>query len=1157
MKLIDQGARDAVRTALDKTLVVEAAAGTGKTSEMVQRIIAVVAAGRTTIDRIAGMTFTEKAAGELKLRLRSELESERRAEEKNSATRNNLEQALAHLEEARLSTIHSFCADLLRERPVEARIDPQFELMTEAQSLQLYREAFRSWFERKLEDLPEGTRRILRRKSRSSPTETLISAGWELSKWRDFSAKWRRPEFDRKAVIDALVGKIHELARLTSDPSDQNNNLFRDTAPLRALSESIRTAERARPRDHDGIEATVVLMASDGQYQRFRDPRKGKAQYNQQVKRDDILGLHGELLAAVDAFVRDAGADLAALLQTELAETVVQYQLLKERTGKLDFLDLLIRARDLLVQSPVVRQHFQERFTYLFVDEFQDTDPLQAEIIVLLSADDPGANNWRSVRSVPGKLFIVGDPKQAIYRFRRADVGTYEEVKQLLLRSGAELLQLTTSFRSVPSIQAMINRAFVPHMDGNAANLQASYVPLSPFRQEYTEQPSIVALPVPKPYQSRFSQGAVNASLPDAVAAFVAWLVEKSGWTVPKPGNPSERMPLAPNHICLLFRRFVSFDDDMARPYIRALEARDLPHLLVGGKSLHDREEVQTIRAALTAIEWPDDELSVFATLKGSLFAIRDDVLLEYRYRVGRFHPFWLPTGPLEGELQEVVEGLRILQKLHRNRNHRPAAETLDMLLKETRAHLAFALRPSGEQVLANVLHIAELARKYEASGGLSFRGFVEEIRAGADAAETGEAPIFEEGSEGIRMMSVHKAKGLEFPVVILADITAKICQSHPSRYIDSSSSLCAVPLAGCAPLDLLECGELELARDRAEGVRLAYVASTRARELLVVPTIGDDPRQSWEAVANWWVRPLYDAVYPEEEDRQKAGKPPACPQFGKDSVLVRPPDLMVDEGDTVWPGLHWFEASETKDKGYGVVWWDPRALTLNVPQSFGIRQEELLKESDDPDILKRDLETYGNWETRRDRVREQAAQPSVIFRTATAQARSESGLCEPGSNVEVIELPRDPDRPSGPRFGALVHAALAAVSLNANADQVRRIAVLYGRVFGADERETAAAAATVQSALGHPLMARARHASAQGRCRRETPITVTLTNGMLVEGVVDLAFFEKDAWTVVDFKTDREIEKDLQHYERQVRLYMLSIARATGQTCGGILMRV
>jgi hypothetical protein len=147
--------------------------------------------------------------------------------------------------------------------------------------------------------------------------------------------------------------------------------------------------------------------------------------------------------------VSNANSDLAALLQAELGETVAHYQLLKERTGRLDFLDLLIRARDLLVLSPSVRKHFQERFTHLFVDEFQDTDPLQAEILVLLSASDPSASNWRSVMPVPGKLFIVGDPKQAIYRFRRADVGTYEEVKQLLLKNGAELLQLTTSFRSL------------------------------------------------------------------------------------------------------------------------------------------------------------------------------------------------------------------------------------------------------------------------------------------------------------------------------------------------------------------------------------------------------------------------------------------------------------------------------------------------------------------------------------------------------------------------------------------------------------------------------------------------------------------------------------------------------------------------------------
>jgi ATP-dependent helicase/nuclease subunit A len=1155
MPLIDQEARERIRTVFDRTLVVEAAAGTGKTTELVARIIAVLASGQATMENIVGVTFTEKAAGELKLRLRSELENARRSET-NPTVRGFLEQALAHLEEARLSTIHSFCGDLLRERPVEARIDPQVEVMSESESRQMYREAFHNWFQKKLEDLPEGTRRILRRRPRSMPTETLVAAGWALANWRDFPAPWQRPRLNREASIDAIVEKFHHLAEITAEPFDEKNNLFLDTAPARTLSQEIRAAEKARPRDYDGLEATLVGMASERPFASFREPRKGKPQYNQQIKRDQILEVHRELTVLLESFLEQADSDLAALLQAELGETVAEYQRVKERAGKLDFLDLLVRTRDLLVDSPRVRRYFQERFTHLFVDEFQDTDPLQAEILVLLSGDDPQVSNWRAVRPQAGKLFIVGDPKQAIYRFRRADVGTYEEVKQQLLGHGAELLQLTTSFRSLPSIQALINRAFAPHMDGNAETLQAGYVPLSPFREPYRNQPSIVALPVPRPYRKMFSMEAVEKSLPDAIAAFVEWLVGHSGWTVAGPEAPAKRVPLGPNHICLLFRRFVSGEDDIARPYLRALEARNLPHLLVGGKSFHDREEVQTISVALTAIEWPDDELSVFATLKGSLFAIRDDVLLEYRHRTGHFHPFRLPSDRLSAELQDVVESLRLLGKLHRRRNRYPVAETIDHLLRETRAHLAFALRPSGEQVLANVLHIRELARRYEASGGLSFRGFVEELGAGTDAGETAEAPIFEEGSEGIRMMSVHKAKGLEFPVVILADITGKISRSYPSRHIDPRSGLCAIPLAGCEPLDLRQHADLELARDRAEGVRLAYVAATRTRDLLVVPTIGDDPRRSWDSVENWWVMPLYDALYPANETRQKPGAPPACPKFGQDSVLVRPADFVGDENDTVWPGLHHFAALAEQNADYGVVWWDPRVLTLDVPQRFGIRQEELLQEPSDPQAPRHDLRRYEDWRKGWDEVRERAGAASVTFSTVTAEARKDPSP-RPAPAVELIELPRERERPSGARFGALVHATLAAVPLDAGSSQLADFVSLHGKVLGATKEEMEEAVVAVERVLAHPLLGRARKAWLGGQCRRETPITITESDGTLLEGILDLAFREDNQWVVVDFKTDRELENALEPYFRQVALYATAVSWATGQEAVPIIMRV
>src|SRR5262249_34086494 len=198
----------------------------------------------------------------------------------------------------------------------------------------------------------------------------------------------------------------------------------------------------------------------------------------------------------------------------------------------------------------------------------------------------------------------------------------------------------------------------------------------------------------------------------------------------------------------------------------------------------HLREEVESLRTALVAIEWPDDELAVYATLKGPLFAIGDEELVEYRHRFRRLHPYRLPSEKVEPHLAPVVEALGLLRSLHGLRNHRPIEETVTRLLTATRAHAAFVLRPWGEQALANVLRIAELAQTYEASGSISFRGFVERLRKEAEG-EASEAPIVEESSEGVRIMTVHKAKGLEFPVVVLADMTAGIAAGHPGRYAD------------------------------------------------------------------------------------------------------------------------------------------------------------------------------------------------------------------------------------------------------------------------------------------------------------------------------------------------------------------------------------
>jgi ATP-dependent exoDNAse (exonuclease V) beta subunit len=850
----------------------------------------------------------------------------------------------------------------------------------------------------------------------------------------------------------------------------------------------------------------------------------------------------------LDAFKLDADADLAALLRDELQGSIERYEVLKAGRGALDFLDLLLRATALVRERADVRREFQQRFRCLFVDEFQDTDPLQAELLLLLAADDPQQASWRQVRPEPGKLFIVGDPKQSIYRFRRADVGIYQEVCAQLKSRGASWVKLTTSFRGVPDIQRVVNAAFAPLMTGDPETLQADYVALTSHREANPGQPSVVALPVPEPYGRRnIAAASIERSLPDAVGAFIGWLVNESGWKVTERRSGGELVPIQPRHICILFRRFVNFGADVTRPYVDALEARGLKHLLVGGRAFHEREEIETLRAALGAIEWPDDELLVFATLRGALFAIGDEELLEYRQQHARaFHPHRIPS-VLPTHLAPVADALRLLADLHSARNRRPVADTITRLLEATRAHVAFALRRAGEQVLANALHVAELARQYEISGGISFRGFVDELREAADTGQAAEAPIVEEGADGVRLMTVHKAKGLEFPVVILADMTAKIAPIEASRHLVPSQGLCALRIGGWSPRELFLQQPLEQAREVQEGIRVAYVAATRARDLLVVPVVGD---QTYDG---GWTSPLDGALYPPPDRRRDPRPAPASPPFRRDSVLTRP-DNDVAGAQTVSPGLHRFDG-DSPGEGYDVVWWDPAALALGAEPPFGLRRQELITTDVPPDVVAVGERRYIHWRESRAAAIRDGERPSLVVKTTSEFA---AAVPTEGSDddVEVIALDLAAERPSGPRYGTLIHAALATVPLDADAATVATVVATQARIVGALDAETRAATDVVTTVLAHPLFDAARDADRRGRCFREAPVTAAV-EGVLVEGVVDFAFETAAGYVVVDFKTDRAAGELLDRYRRQVRFYADAIGRATGASARALLLKV
>ncbi|WP_437813514.1 UvrD-helicase domain-containing protein [Sorangium sp. So ce1078] len=1227
-ELADEPARRRIREDLGTTLVVEAAAGTGKTTALVSRIVAVLRKapeeGGGTLDRIVAVTFTEKAAGEMKLRLRAEIERARGDARSGPAERARLDEALAHLEAARIGTIHSFCADLLREWPVEARVDPLFQVAAADQAEALFDQAFDAWFQRTLNDPPEGVRRILRRRPRDGaqgPRDLLRSAAFKLAEHRDFTRPWRRDPFDRERAIDELLDRLAALADLGAEADREADYLAQSLRNLdRYLAELRRREAVTGGRDHDGLEAELGELA---RWKEWRWKGSGKA-FGADLSRADVLAQRDRVKAELDAVLTAASADLAACLSRELRPPIEAYDALKARAGKLDFLDLLLCARNLLRSSRAVREELNLRFSHLFVDEFQDTDPLQAEILLLLAADDPAEIDWTRARPVPGKIFVVGDPKQSIYRFRRAEVALYEATKARLVACGASVLYLSTSFRSAPSIQEAVNAAFAPLMQGasgEGAASQARYVALERFRDDPVGQPTVIALPVPRPYGDfgKISDFRVRQSIPDAVGAFVHHLIHggrgERRWTVTERERPGQRVPLEARHICLLFKRFQTFGEDATRAYVRALEARRIPHVLVGGRSFHDREEVMAVRSALLAIEWPDDELSVYATLRGPLFALTDDVLLLYRDRFQRLHPLFQPDDAaldlaVEGgarPLREVAEALAVLGRLHRERNRRPIADTIGGLLDETRAHAGIAIWPTGEQALANVLRVMDLGRRFEAGGATSFRAFVERLEADAERGEVAEAPVVEEGTEGVRIMTVHRAKGLEFPVVILADPASPAVHQHPSRHVDPELGLWAEPIAGCVPAELVERRDEVLRRDREEAVRLAYVAATRARELLVVPAVGD--ARPGDGSSDGWLDVLHPVLYPAPRDRRSARRCEdlGCPPFGTDTVLERPARCEADERDAVAPGEHTPMAGSHR-----VVWWDPGTLDLDREPEAGLRQQRILQADASGagaaapagaaaasagagagGAAAGELGQRGHevWLEARQRAIRDGAVAAIRVKTATqisheaaeaaaAEAAAAAGAAgvaahrsggagaERGARADALPvisfeqtaIARE-GRPYGKRFGTLVHAVLAEVDLRAGEDDVRTVAAAQARLLGAPAEEVDAAVAAAVAALEHPLLRRAAESAARGACERETPLLLRLEDGTIAEGVVDLSFRESvgdvGVWTVVDFKTGSDAGTAHAAQEAQVRLYVQAIAEATGERARGVVLRV
>jgi hypothetical protein len=390
--------------------------------------------------------------------------------------------------------------------------------------------------------------------------------------------------------------------------------------------------------------------------------------------------------------------------------------------------------------------------------------------------------------------------------------------------------------------------------------------------------------------------------------------------------------------------------------------------------------------------------------------------------------------------------------------------------------------------------------------------------------------------------MTVHKAKGLEFPVVILCDVTAPF-SSGASRHVDPDRKIVAMRLAGGSPWELLDHEESEAERDRAESLRLLYVAATRARDVLVVPAVADEPQKGG------WVGPLLPGLYPASERRYLSVVASGCPPFpSTDTVLERPPYATVET--PIRPGLHRPERG-----AHEVVWWDPSLFEHPLAPKPGLRRDLLLRAAEDGDPGEGAVE-YERWLERRSRLLAQGGSPSHRISTVTRMVELETPSIAAASEVRIAEIEgRDLLRPGGKRFGALVHEVLARAPLDASADDVDALAESLGRILGNPVDETKAAAAAVKRTLAHPLLESARAATV---LHRETPLVYREPEGRLVEGVPDLVFRDEGAdWTVVDFKTDLRLDIAGDAHRSQVALYKIALEEATGVRAASWLLYI
>ncbi|MBI3603163.1 MAG: UvrD-helicase domain-containing protein [Nitrospirae bacterium] len=862
--LPDRAARERAATATDCNLVVTAGAGTGKTTLLVDRLLHLLLRqpDPLAVGEIVALTFTNKAASEMKLRLRDRLAvlleldagtppaAARRRDwdqmveilARYSLSKARLDElattALQELEKSQIGTIHSFAAHLLRLYPIESFVDPVFHEDEGDQFKHHFNQEWALWLDEELGHAGmhhDVWKAALQSLSLGDVKELAAGLAGELVPLDEGILRgvaqgesgslpppiraWMTGLAERATVLRGAHAKTNTLERMLDEAVSFLQGAAQEGLPLTpGFSSGEEAGGEEGKEGGDGLDRSVPPITTTWSKEEYEEA-KGIIRVAQALLNVEA----GPLIPLLRLLIPFAKGCRRRFVQS----------------GYVSFDGLLARARDLLRDHPMIRRELKKQFKSILVDEFQDTDPVQYEMILYLAeAAGREEREWRRVRLEPGKLFIVGDPKQSIYAFRRADMDAYDAVVEdyvLAQDPPGERHVLHSNFRSHSALLSPINAVF------------ARVFPEAPIKGLQPKNDPLLAVHADAPPLSveRLELRLVRPQEPDADAdaagraeaeELARWLREE---VLDREEIRERDVPtkIKPRHVAILLRTLTK-----ARDYLEALRRYDIPCLTEGEKHFYERQEIIDAVNLLRAAVNPHDALALVGVLRSSLGGLSDSAiealaregLLDYRRIVSAEAGHAVSVAPL----------YVLIAELHRELPIVPLPDVMDVVLSKAPLLELAAASMDHEQAVANLLKLRDIVAQCASRPDLTLPGLIAELTSRAlEPPDETESPLAEDGLEdreqqgAVRLLSIHKAKGLEFPMVILAGIH-RGTDRRESRILvqhDWSTGVVGMRVGELQTAGGVYVGHKLAQRQRAEQARVLYVAMTRAKRRLVL----------------------------------------------------------------------------------------------------------------------------------------------------------------------------------------------------------------------------------------------------------------------------------------------------------------------------------